>query len=359
MKNFQPMGLIPEFNAWGNHPSDMESFISEKVVELYSNCGIKGYQKGKEILLKSLDALSVRPNTFTGHYVPCDDSKAVLKWLIGTFVKAEECKLFGSQNYQKALELINSGHNVLAVMNHATALDCLISEELTSEIRPNSFTPSFIASQVFEYARIANIVTSGFDKYPVFQPKHIQKMKDSGCECAVKQMRMQNQITLRSLCSDVKVGSKMIYLFPEKNRSIQMGVPEPIVSRLPCLMQMASKKELYVLPMYVNGGETIFPNVPGTNELDNFLQNLRVGQGDMYCGEPIPFSKIQNTLCCIDKLELVKATLGEVPTDAEYLNLSALSVLITGSIASLSPIPERKAIYNNCCVEKAMEILKN
>ena len=360
MKNFQPMGLIPEFNAWGNHPTDMEAFIKLKVKELYFNAGINGYKEGEEILLQSLDSLSIRPIDFTGHYIPCEKTRPVLTWLTNTFVQFEKCKLFGLQNYEKAIELISNGHNILVVMNHATALDCLITEALTSKIRPEFVNPSYIASQVFEYARIANITTSGFDKYPVFQPKHIQKMKDlSGNDSVIAEMRRQNKVTIRSLCKNMSLGGKMVFLFPEKNRSAEMGVPEPIVAKLPCLMQATSCKELYVLPMYVTGGETIFPNVPGTNELDNFLQNIRVGSGNTYCGEPIPFSKITNTLCCVNKKELVQTIIGEVPSCENYLHLSALSVLITGLIANLSPIQEKVLLYKNDYVEKSVEMILN
>jgi 1-acyl-sn-glycerol-3-phosphate acyltransferase len=360
MKNFQPMGMIPEFNAWGNHPADMEAFIQTKVKELYQNAGISGYEEGEKILLRALDSLSVRSSDFTGHFIPCEKTRPVLSWLLDTFVQFEKCKFFGLQNYKKAIDLINSGHNVLVVMNHATALDCLIAESLTSRIRPSGFQPSYIASQVFEYARIANITTSGFDKYPVFQSKHIQRMKDlGGSDCVLAEMRRQNKITIRSICCNMRVGGKMVLLFPEKNRSAEMGVPEPVVAKLPCLMQSASRKELYVLPMYVSGGETIFPNVPGTNELDNFLQNIRVGSGDAYCGELVPFSKINDILCCVDKEGLVQTIMGEIPSCKDYLRLSALSVLITGLIARLSPAQEKVLLYKNDYVEKATEMILN
>ncbi len=300
------MGLIPEFNAWGNHPEDMEDFIKKEIRVLYQNTGINGLKEGEKILLEALDSLSVRPNNFTGHYVACEKTRPVASWLLNNFVKLEECELFGLNNYGKALDLIGNGHNVLAVMNHATALDSLIAEALTSHIRPKELIPSFVASQVFEYARIANIVTSGFNKYPVFQPKHIQRMKDlGGSGTVIAEMRRQNKVTIRSLCQNMSLGGQMVFLFPEKSRSLEMGVPEPIVAKLPFLMQAASCKELYVMPMYVTGGETIFPNVPGTNELDNFLRNIRVGSGNTYCGKPVPFSKITNTLCCVDQRELV------------------------------------------------------
>jgi len=360
MKNFQPMGIIPEFNAWGNHPTDKESFIKEEVKKLNLNAGINGYGEGEKILLQALDSLSIRPNNFTGHYVACERTRPVLSWLTSTFVQSEKCKLFGLQNYNKAIELICSGHNVLAVMNHATALDCLIAEKLTSKIRPETIIPSYVASQVFEYSRIANITTSGFNKYPVFQPKHIQRMKDlGGSDSVIAEMRRQNKITIRSLCQNMSTGSQMVFLFPEKNRSAEMGIPEPIVAKLPCLMQASSCKELYVLPMYVTGGETIFPNVPGTNELDNFLQNIRVGSGNTYCGEPIPFSKITNTLCCVNNKELVHKIIGEVPSCENYLRLSALSVLITGLIASLSPVKEKVLLYKNDYVDKGIEMILN
>lgn len=360
MKNFQPMGMIPEFNAWGNHPLDMEAFIKEKVKELYFKNGLNEYQEAENILLQALDALSARPNDFTGHFIPCERTKPVLTWLVNTFVQSEQCNIFGLQNYIKAIELIGNGHNVLVVMNHATALDCLIAEALTSKIRPKAINLSYVASQVFEYARIANITTSGFDKYPVFQPKHIERMKNlGGDDSVIAEMRRQNKITIRALCQNTSLGGQMIFLFPEKNRSAEMGIPEPIVAKLPCLIKLSSSKELYVLPMYVTGGETIFPNVPGTNELDNFLQNIRIGSGNTYCGEPIPFSKITNTLCCVDKKEMVQTVIGEIPSCENYLHLSALSILITGLIASLSPIKEKVSLYKNDCVEKGVEMMLN
>lgn len=138
-----------------------------------------------------------------------------------------------------------------------------------------------------------------------------------------------------------------------------MGLPEPIVARLPSLMQKASEKEIYIFPTFVSGGESIFPNVPGTNELDNFMQNLQIGHGNMYCGKPIPLSKIAGTISRIDKAELVKATLGEVPSSQEYLCLSALSIVILGSIASLCPSLESRGIYNNPHIDNALEIMNN
>lgn len=359
MKNFNPMGMIPAFNAWGNHPNDMELFVKEKVKVLYQNLGLSGYQSAEAILLNALDALSLRPETFTGHYTPCPVTRIVKEWLVGTFVKADECKLFGLQNYQKALRLISEGHNVLGIMNHATALDCLIAESLTSQIRPVGLEYSYIASQVFEYSRISSIATSGFDKFPVFQPKHFEKMmKNNADKDVINGMVKQNKTTLRSLCQNLRQGSKFVFLFPERDRSPVVGFSEPVVAQLPYLFQKASVKELYILPTFVSGGETIFPNMPGTNELDNFLQNLKVGYGNMYCGEPIPLSKICNTLDCIDKKELIREALGEVPSCKEYLHLSAFSVLILGSIAALSPVLETRGIYNNNRVQKIIEVLR-
>jgi 1-acyl-sn-glycerol-3-phosphate acyltransferase len=360
MKNFNPMGMIPEFNAWGNHPNDMEAFVMEKVKALYTKIGLGRHEVAEQLLLTALDALSVKSDTFTGHYIPCNNTKPVSNWLLNTFVENEKCQLFGVKNYKNALNLMNEGHNVLAIMNHATALDCLISESLTSLLRPKSVTHSYIASQVFEYARIAGMITSGFDKFPIFQPKHIQRM-DELCpnKIVIEEMRRQNKITLRALCQNASDGGRIIFLFPEKNRSPIMGVPEPIVARIPSLIQKASGKELYILPTYVSGGETIFPNVPGTNELDNFLQNLRVGHGNMYCGEPIAFSKVNSTLSLIDKTELVEGTLGKVSTYDTNIDLTALSILLLGSIATLSPFEETKGIYNNEYVKRAVTALRN
>jgi hypothetical protein len=360
MKNFNPMGMIPEFNAWGNHPNDMEAFVREKVKTLYLKIGRNDYKNAEALLLDALDALSARPNAFTGHYIPCDKTIPVLNWLTSTFVERKKCELFGAENYKNALNLINNGHNVLAIMNHATALDCLISECLTSTMRPKTVTHSYIASQVFEYARISSMVTSGFDKFPVFQPKHIQRMDDlCSNKVVIDEMRKQNKITLRALCQNVSSGGKIIFLFPEKSRAPIMGVPEPVVARLPSLIQKASEKELYILPTYVSGGETIFPNVPGTNELDNFLQNLRVGYGNMYCGKPIAFSKVSSTLSILNKMELVETTLGKVSSYDTDIEITALSILLLGSIADLSPDEETRGIYNNEHVRKAVAALKN
>lgn len=351
-----PQGMIPEFNALGNHPSDLEKFILENVYDAYVRLGItEKFKHDSRVLINAVKVLMKKPtDQFVGRHMTTTALKKVTRLLIDTFTNIDDCHFFGEENYAKAISLMKQGHNVLVIQNHTSALDALIAEAVVQRSFGSNLPISYIISQVFEYARVTAIITSGIDKFPVFQPKHLAFMKTKGHANAVTDMVKQNIVALRALGKHTCHGGKIIFLYPEKDRNTAMGEPEPIVMKIPELLQITSPKPLYILPTYVTGLESILPHVQGANEIDNLFKNIRVGQGDMYCGKPIEFSKIQQVLQNINQDVLVASTLGKTVPHGKSLYLSALSVLMVGIIANTGPASLSKGIYDNNAVDEAV-----
>ncbi len=350
-----PQGLIPAFNALGNHPADLREFIQNDVHEAYRRLGIlERFPQDQQILLNAISDLNKKPSHFEGHHIATHAMRKVLRLLIDTFVRIDECTMYGMEHYEKAIQLTKLGHNVLIIQNHTSALDALVAETLIQKHFGKDLPVSYIISQVFEYARIASLITSGIDKFPVFQPKHIALINNKDESGAVRKMKEQNIIALRALGKHVGCGGKMIFLYPEKSRTSEMREPEPVVMKIPELLQIASPKPLYVLSTFVTGLETILPNHPGTNELDDFFKNISVGQGDLYCGQPIEFAKILEVLSSVDQKELSQAIPNSKYIGGESQRLAALSVLMVGLIAHAGPVHSDKGMYGNAGVAKAV-----
>jgi hypothetical protein len=346
-KQLTPPGLIPEFNALGNHPENMEEYLETHVRRAYERLGIADkFPETKRILCAALKQLIDKPPEFTGHHVPTPEMKEVAEVLMENFLNIDDCGFMGRENFEAALRLREEGNNILLVQNHTSPLDALVPLAL---IRRNygDVAVSLIMSQVFEYGRITNLMTSGADKFPVFQPKHIKRFENK--PAVVTQMNRQNIVTLRALSRYAATGGKMIFLYPERNRNTNsMGVPEPAAMGIPDLLAK-SGRELYILPTFVNGLDSIFPNSPGRNEVDDFFEIIKIGQGNFYCGEPIKYADIVAAVDALSDSELAELAFkitGEKSKDEKVERKAAVATVLLGLIAALSPEDEARGIYN-------------
>ncbi|MFA6585550.1 MAG: hypothetical protein WCS86_00085 [Candidatus Paceibacterota bacterium] len=351
-KIIEPSGLIKEFNALGNHPKDIFECIDTNIQDMLERLGTpEKYQEVKQILFNAIKALQKRPKEFTGHYVPSNETKPVLKFLIDSFVNLEKCNFFRKENFDRALKLIEEKNNVLIVQNHTSPMDALVPLAIL-EKNYGSLPISLIMSQVFEYARVTNLITSGVEKFPVFQPKHINKFRDK--PEVINEMSKQNVTSLISLKNHTKEGGKIVFLYPERDRNTNgIGVPEPASMAIPEIM-FKSNANLYILPTFVCGMESIFPNSSGRNEMDDFFKIIKRGQGDFYCGEPIKYSDLMEQIESIseeDKSELIKRILTNVPENDRLKEKALISIYLLSLISRLSPNEKMKGLYNNDYVD--------
>lgn len=356
-KQIIPPGLIPEFNALGNHPEDMEKYIETHVEAAYERLGISSkYPEAKKILSDAIHQLIEQQTPeFTGHHIPTPETKLVKELLMDTFLNIEKCNFIGKENFDSAIELTKQGNNILIVQNHTSPLDALVPLAL---MRKNygELPVSLIMSQVFEYARVTNLMTSGVEKFPVFQPKHIKRFEEK--PMVTGKMNRQNVMALRSLSRNAEQGGKMIFLYPERDRnSTAMGVPEPAAMGIPELLSKAGH-DLYILPSFVNGLDSVFPNSPGRNEMDDFFEIIKIGQGDFSCGKPIKYSTIIEQVESLSEeqcKELVTKVIGDSPINNKLERKGVIAIILLGLIAKLAPEEKTRGIYNDAEIRNLIE----
>lgn len=343
--------MIPEFNELGNHPTDVKHFVREQLMGALSRLGIEeSYPAAEELLLTGVDELLATPKHFTGRHIPTAKTLPVARFLEDTFVRTGLCSLSGGENYETALELIASGQNVVLAPNHTSPLDGLIPCALFRDRYMGTKMPSLVMSQVFEYARITRLLTSGVTKYPVFQPKHMQRFATAGDTQVTRSMQGQNTVTMRALSEDIRQGGQNVFLYLERDRNTEaMGVPEPAAVRVLEMLERA-KPGLYILPIHISGAETIFPNRMNVNEIDEFMQIIQIGQGDVVCGEPILFSDILQACSLVNQYTMVEAVMGpreDVLENPKRRRLAAIAITILGLVAKLAPSEAVKGVYQD------------
>ncbi len=341
--NFIPPSVIPAFNAWGNHPENMRIWIRENMYPAFNRLSLDGYETAEQILFSALDDIAARLVEFAGYYEPTPAMERVLyEFLMGNFIKPDKCNFYGIANYRAAMELIEQGKNVLIVQNHTSPLDALVPFTLIRRNFPGAQLPAIIMSQVFEYSRIAGIVTSGVRKFPVYQPKHMRKFAETenGANTVIE-MKRKNSVALKQLLLKARTGGQTVFLYPERDRnSFVMGVPEPKAMKIVRLLASAGP-ELYIMPTFITGLQTIFPNCPGTNELDDFFKLIQVGQGDFYCGKPICITDVLEKAIALGNSAFEKV-FEQLPDD---ISDAGLSITILKMIASLAPDKEMTGVY--------------
>ncbi|MCX6784321.1 MAG: 1-acyl-sn-glycerol-3-phosphate acyltransferase [Candidatus Komeilibacteria bacterium] len=355
-RGVEPAGLISEFNALGNHPEDIYGCVDQSIKSLLARLGVpEKYAEVRCILFNAIKDLEKRPKEFSGHYIPSPETRLVLKFLVDFFVNLEKCRFFGKENFDQAIDLIKGKNNVLIVQNHTSPMDTLVPLALLQE-NYGDLPLSIIMSQVFEYARVTNLITSGVEKFPVFQPKHMARFKDK--PGVINEMCRQNAMALKALLTHSKEGGKMIFLYPEKDRNSNgMGVPEPAAMGIPEVVSRA-RHDLYILPTCIGGVNSIFPNSPGRNELDDFFQIISRGQGDFYCGEPIKYSDLIEQIGLIpeeDQTQLLRKVLGSIPEDPKLKAKVIISIVINGLIAQLVVEPKMRGIYDDALINSLVK----
>lgn len=350
-KTIEPAGLIEEFNALGNHPEDMYKCIEKELLNTLERVGkADKYTECKKTLFDALDSLSNTPKTFSGHYVPNEKTKPVLDFLVDKFVDIDESKFEGKENFDQALDLINSGNNVLMIQNHTSPMDALVPLALLKK-NYGDLPISIVMSQVFEYARVTNLITSGVDKFPVFQPKHMNRFADK--PDVINKMSKQNITALRSLLDHTKDGGKMIFLYPERDRNSNgMGVPEPASMVIPEVISK-SNKDLYILPSFVSEIDTIFPNNSGRNELDDFFKIIQRGHGNLSCGKPVKYTEILRHIESLSQKEKKEIFdyFSFKDEDPKKTKRFLCSVAMLGLISKLSGDNKMKGLYKDKCIE--------
>lgn len=343
--------MIPEFNAIGNHPTDIVTNVRMRVRAMYKRLGIEDRSRqGEEVLLHALADLLARPHDFTGYHRPSHVTRRVSDLLIDTLLRPNDCKLAGADHCRKVLDLTATGNNVVIISNHTTPVDALLSIALFGRFFEISL-PDIIISQVFEYSRVARLLTSGFGKYPVFQPKHMQRFAGTRGGAVLSEMTSQNSRALRALYDRMQVGGSSVFLYPERDRSSgQMGIPEPATGRLLELIAKA-RDGLSLLPIYVSGNEAVLPNRPGFNELDECLEHLQIGSGTMICGRPIHFSNLTKVIDSIDQASFVEEVIRTRTEDPRRMRQWALIIAALGSVATLAHSEQEKGVYANLAVQ--------
>lgn len=353
----KPANLIPEFNALGNHPADMLEYTGQHLRGTLERLNkLDCYPQTMRIVGSAIRELEKEGSSdFKGHHVPNGATGPMFQLLTDTFVNLEQCRVFGEENLAEAYRLIHEGNNVLIVQNHTSPMDALVPLALIKE-RYGRLPVSVVTSQVFEYARTTRLMTSGVDKYPVFQPKHIKRFE--GNKLVVAEMCRQNTKTLRTMVADAKEGGKMIFLYPEKNRNSDViGIAEPGAMAVPELLTQAGK-ELYVLPTFITGVDSIFPNHSGRNEMDDFFEIIQRGQGDLYCGQPIKYSDIVSAAESIptdDQARLEEKIVGVISGNKKITRKSLISGILLGEIARLSPDKEKRGVFGDQDIQELVE----
>jgi hypothetical protein len=360
--HFAPPGMIPEFNELGNHPDDMYGYVQEHVGAAYDRLGLgEAYDEAEAVYFAAIADLSSRSSTFAGRYLPNDSTSPVFEHFSRTFVNTADCHVDGYENYAQALELTAAGHNVILAPNHTSPLDGLVPFTLFTQDFPGAQRPAIVMSQVFEYARITRLITSGIEKFPVFQPKHIRRFVANGQEDTAAEMQRQNVATMKSLRSEAKEGGKQIFLYLERDRNgEQMGVPEPAVSRVLEMLDRA-RGGTYILPMHICGIDSIFPNRPGHNEMDEFFETVQVGSGNVSYGRPVLFSRIVEEVEATDPAKLTEVTLGSeaaAQLDSPQTRLAAIAVATLGLVALQAPSHTARGLYGNAMVTEIADRLQ-
>ena len=347
--HFAPPGMIPEFNELGNHPHDMRDYISSNLGSALGRLGIEEKHAEVEALLHAgIEDLSVVPTNFTGRHSPTAATRPIQDFMESTFIRQELCTVRNEGNYEAVLNMVDSGQNIVLAPNHTSPLDGLLPLALLYDKYPEGERPSLVMSQVFEYARITRLLTSGVSKYPVFQPKHMERFGSH--RDVIRQMYGQNATTMRALYGDTRQGGNNVFLYLERDRNTDgMGIPEPAAVRVLEMMEKA-KPGVHVLPMHIDGAQTIFPSRKGVNEIDVFLDTIQIGQGDVVCGEPIAFSDVLKIAESVDQHEVVRSVMTnneQVLEDPKQRRLATAAIIILGLVADLAPTNEAKGVYRN------------
>lgn len=348
--HFAPPGMIPEFNELGNHPHNMGDYIKDKLEGTLGRLGVgERHAEIEGLLFRGIEDLSAVPPGFTGRHSPTAATMSIQRDVMeGTFIRKELCTVSGEKNYEAALDMVDRGQNVVLIPNHTSPLDGLLPLTLFSDKYPKAERPSLVMSQVFEYARITRLLTSGVHKYPVFQPKHMERFESQAH--VMHQMYGQNATTMRALYTDTRQGGQNVFLYLERDRNTNgMGIPEPAAVRVLEMMEKA-KPDVHILPMHIDGAQTVFPSRKGVNEIDVFLDNIQIGQGDVVCGEPISFADVLKTADSINQHEVVGSIMTgneRVLEDPKQRRLAAAAIIILGLVADLAPTEEAKGVYRN------------
>ena len=347
--SFQPPGMIEAFNATGSHPDDMGEYFTNVVKPRLKAIG-RGlsYFEIEELAMRVLAGFQQRSPEFVGHHRPTPAERYFSLGLVSTLVDKSKCNLYNSHNFARAMLRLFEGHNVLVVINHTSVLDTFITYAALSTTFSHGFNFSLMASQVFEYVRITAMMTSGGDKFPVFQPKHIDRMKASDPRAAATMVR-QNAKMLRDLKDHCKHGGKMVFMYPERDRDQVMGPPEPRYLRLlECLKPQYGNGEVFIMPMNTTGRCPVIPNAKGTaNELDTIFKRVQIGHGHTTCGVAVPLATIENVLEGYNHGELITGILGDTvasEVDPKQRGNTALGLAFLSMVATLSP--HDKGIYD-------------
>jgi 1-acyl-sn-glycerol-3-phosphate acyltransferase len=350
-KNFQPPGLIPPFNDWGNHPDDMRGFLESELPNAYNRMGIPDKAtQALDLILKVLQELAHRSDQFSGRHTPSPAMEALLNRCLDDFIDDEQLEVIGLENFLAAQELVENGADVIIAPNHTSPLDGSLLFKAIRDTYPNIPLPAIVMSQVFEYARITALLTSGLYKFPVFQPKHLQKFEELGYQEAVSQMVQQNLTMLRCLIRFLQTEDKQLFLYLERDRNNHtMGQPEPKVIELLEMIaesRRLQEKPLYILPVHISGLESIFPNREGVNELDIFWETISVGGGRVQCGKPVLYEELRQEAINPEYMRSVAERIGGNLTQEQKTHF-AIAFTILRRIAALAPSEEAKGIYSD------------
>lgn len=360
-RTYCPPGLIPEYNAWGNHPSDLMQHIEDNMPKAYRRMGVEArIPEGLELCRSAICDLAQRDNEFVGHYLPTPAMEALLHHSLDTYLDAKQVTENGFGNIAEACSLHADGNAVVVMPNHTSAFDATIPIRLIRDRLPGEQNLAIVISQVFFYARMTGLLTSGMEQFPLFQPKHIAAFAAKGCDEAVRTMTSQNITTIKAVKRFFDANPKMLFLYLERDRNIDgMGVPEPgAVKFLDIASRAAQKrgKSLYILPMNISGLSSVFPIRRGVNELDLFWEIIQRGGGHVNCAKPV---KYEDVLRVSQNPELSDAIEGNVDLISsrsqteEYIR----SVAILSMIARLAPNDEAMGVYADRRLQNAIECI--
>lgn len=347
--SFEPVGMIPEFNALGSHPVNIMEFLDERIKPRLEALNREHhFRRLREYSQNVVERIRSESPAYVGHHTPRGYQRYLsLEWL-EALVSRRLCNLEGKRNFYDARHLVHQGHNVLIVTNHTAVLDTYIMYTCLMEEFGQDIPMSFMMSQNFLYVRLTALMTAGGDLFRTFQPKHMERFRKLGGKHkkAAVTMMQQNCQTLRELRSHCMDGGRMICLYPEMNRGTALGEPEPrYLTMLESLQPTASRgRKLYVMPINVTGRNPVIPNALGTNELDTIPERLQVGYGTTYCGAPIELEEVEQRLERFGRSQVTHGILGRTPEGEDNLRYLSLGLAFLTMISVLSP--DDKGIYD-------------
>jgi 1-acyl-sn-glycerol-3-phosphate acyltransferase len=331
--------MIPLFDALGNHPKNMLTFLDGPVRDRLRAIGKEErYDRIRSLAIPVIQEYHHRDSTkFQGHHQPGYVEEDLSLAFLRTLVHTDRCVLLGERNFVKAHELIQEGHNVLLVQNHTSVLDTYIFYTAIMNTFGHYQNLAFMMSQNFLYVRITALMTAGGNLFRTFQPKHIQRFRDMGGahSAAATTMMRQNCATLRELGNYCERGGRMVCLYPERDRNQVMGQPEPRYLRmLEVLKPKDPRCEVYVLPVNTTGRAPIIPNAHGTpNEMDTMWDRVQIGYGETHVGAPVKLETIERTLESFGRQQVTHGILGEIPEDEDDLRYLSLGLAFLSMVA--------------------------